>query len=104
AEGAQRVVDGVEHRARGTGHATLAGTLEAALGVGGGRLYVGDPDVGQLGGHGDEVVHHRGREQLSPVVVDAVLPERVAEAVGDAATDLLVDQHRVDHPAPILDT
>ena len=43
-------------------------------------------------------VHERGVEQLARLVVLHPLVERAADALGDAAVDLALDDHRVDQP------
>src|SRR5262245_16227759 len=75
AEGAERVVHGVEDGAGSARHAALASALEAALGEGGRRFDVSDPDVGHFGGHWNKIIHQRGGEELTLGVVDAVLPQ-----------------------------
>ena len=64
---------------------------------GGRRHDVADLDVGHLGRHRHQVVGHVAVEQLAALVVEAVLEQRAAEALHDAAAHLLVDQLRVDH-------
>ena len=50
------------------------------------------------------VIHQRAGQKLAGVaVVDAFLPQRLADALRDAAVALAVDQHRVDRPAAIVD-
>ena len=44
-----------------------------------------------------QVVHQRRIEQLALFVEDELLVERVADAVRDAALDLALDNHRIDH-------
>ena len=43
-------------------------------------------------------VHERGVEQLPVLVVDQPLVQRAADALGDSAVDLPLDDHRVDQP------
>ena len=62
-----------------------------------------DDDVGHLAGHRHEVVGHRAVQELAGLAVAAFLEEGGAEALHDAAADLLVHQERVDDPAAILD-
>ena len=61
------------------------------------RLEVVGLDVRHLGRVGHEEVHERGVEQLPRLVVGHPLVERAADALGDAAVDLALDDHRVDH-------
>ena len=49
------------------------------------------------------VVEHRARQQLAVVAVDRALPQRLADALGDAAVELAVDDHRVDLLADVVD-
>ena len=45
----------------------------------------------------------RAGQQLAALVIDAALEQRLADALGDAAMDLALDDHRVDDPADIVD-
>ena len=60
-------------------------------------------DGRHLGGVGHEEVHERRVEQLPGLVVGHPLVERAADALGDAAVDLALDDHRVDHGAAVVD-
>ncbi len=92
-----------EHRGR-RDHARLAGALDAERVERRGRLEVVDVDRGgHLGDVGHEEVHERGVEQLARLVVDHPLVERPAHALGDAAVDLALDDHRVDQVAAVVD-
>ena len=46
---------------------------------------------------------HRAGQQLAALVVDRVLQQRLADALRHAALHLALDDHRVDHPADIVD-
>ena len=56
----------------------------------------------QVVGPGHGVVHVRAREELPGVVVDAVLQERLADALGETAVDLAFDDHRVHDVAEVV--
>ncbi len=62
-----------------------------------------DMHLGHLGRHRHQVVGHGGGQQVALLVIDAVLVQRAAQALHDAAAHLFVDQQRVDHAAAILD-
>src|SRR5581483_1980370 len=50
------------------------------------------------------VIHERAGEKLAAVVVVApVFEQRLPDALGDAALHLALDQHRLQHPAAIVD-
>ena len=49
------------------------------------------------------VLHHARRLQLAVLVVDRALPERLRDALRDAAVHLPVDDQRVDHPPDVVD-
>src|SRR5215475_7550249 len=104
AQRAQRVVDGIRHRAGRAGGAGLARALGAELGISRRRHHMADLDVGHLGCHGHQVVGHVAVEKLAAFVVAAVLEQRRADALHDAAADLLVDQLRIDDGAAVLHT
>ena len=70
--------------------------------VGGRRHHVADLDVGHLGRHRHQIVGHVAVEQLAALVVEAVLEQRAADALHDAAAHLLVDQLRIDDGAAVL--
>ena len=59
--------------------------------------------VGQPRRPRQRVVEHRARLELAVVAVDRALPERLADALGDAAVELAVDDHRVDLLADVVD-
>ena len=52
-----------------------------------------DVDVGHLARHRHEIVGHGAVQQLAVLVVEAMLEQRGADALHDAAADLLVDEH-----------
>ena len=52
---------------------------------------------------GQGVVEHGAGQELAVVAVDGALPERLADALGDAAVELAVHDHRVDLVADIVD-
>src|SRR5258708_29473667 len=61
-------------------------------------------DIRHLAAHGHEVVGHVAVQQLAVGAVQALFEERRADSLHHAAADLLVDQHRVDQRARVLDT
>ena len=46
---------------------------------------------------------NRAGQQLAVLVVDRVLQQRLADALGDAALHLALDDHRVDDAADVVD-
>ena len=50
----------------------------------------------------NRVVHQLAGDELAVVVIDGLLPERLAEALRDAAVHLPVDDQRVDDVAAIV--
>ena len=60
-------------------------------------------EVREARGPRQRVVEHRARQELALVAVDRALPERLADALGDAAVELAVDDHRVDLLADVID-
>jgi hypothetical protein len=98
AVGRQRVDHRVHHRGRGGNGADLATPLDAE------RIV---PARGALRSHRDRrqvirprhaVIHERAGEELTAHrVIDTVLAERLADALHDAAMDLALDDHRVQH-------
>src|SRR5581483_8240917 len=102
AEVGEGVLDGVGEGGGGADHAPFADAPVVGEDVGAG-LEVVDLDVGDLGGGGDEVVHERAGLELALVVVGRLLVEDGADALGDAAPDLAVDDGRVDDLAAVFD-
>ena len=50
------------------------------------------------------IIRERGRQQLSGArLVDALLPERLADALNDPAVDLALEDHWIDRPSYIVD-
>ena len=56
-----------------------------------------------LGGVGHQEVHEGGVEQLSGVVVDHPFVQGSAYSLSDATVNLSLHDHRVDHPAAVVD-
>ena len=52
---------------------------------------------------GQQVVHERGGEVVAVVVVGRVLQQHGADALGDPAADLALDDRRVHGDATVLD-
>ncbi len=58
----------------------------------------------QVVGARHRVVHERSREQLAGLAFeDRFLPQRLADALGDAAMDLSLDEHGIEHVSAIVD-
>src|SRR6516164_1525324 len=104
AERTERIVDRVHHAARRAGGAGLAGAFGAKLGIRGRRYHMADVHVRHFGGHRHQVIHQIGVEHLAFGVIEAVLEQNSADALDDAAADLLVDELRIDDGPAILDT
>src|SRR5262249_62047394 len=49
------------------------------------------------------VAHERAAHQLAAAVVGATLEQRLADALGEAAVDLALDDHRIDDGADGVD-
>src|SRR6185436_2179216 len=93
------VVDG---RRRGN-RPGLADALDAQRVYLGRRLRHPELEDGEPIGLRHDVVHHRARQQLPVLVVGGALPERLADALDDAAVDLALDDHGIDHAAAVVD-
>ena len=69
-----------------------------------GVSVVADLEGRQVVGARHGVVHVGAGQQLAALlVVDRILEQRLADALGDAAMDLALDDHRVDDVAEIVD-
>nr|WP_245448118.1 hypothetical protein [Bradyrhizobium nitroreducens] len=64
---------------------------------------MGDDDVGHLHRHRHQIVGERAVHELAGLAVAALLEQRCAQPLHDAAAELFVDQHRIDDAAAILD-
>src|SRR5262249_54732152 len=98
AERRQRIVDRVDDRGR-----RADGTpLSQALGLGDGgvaqRLEMVDLERRNLARGRRQIVGERGGGDIAAVVVDDLFEQRVGDALGHAALDLAVDDHRIDQP------
>src|SRR5262249_51912687 len=49
------------------------------------------------------VAHERAADELAAAVVGATLEQRLADALGEAAVDLALDDHRIDDRADVVD-
>ena len=58
---------------------------------------------GKSSARGMRVVHERAGDELAVLVVDRAFEQRLADALGDAAMHLALDDHRIDHRAEIVD-
>src|SRR5262249_8939322 len=56
----------------------------------------------QIVGAGHRVVHERAADELAAPVVGATLEQRLADALGEAAVDLALDDHRIDDGADVV--
>ena len=86
--------------------APIAPPSPDALGLGDGGVAVGF-HVMQLDGRDfarrrRQIIGERAGENVASLAVDDLLQQRVADALGDAAMDLAVRDHRVDDAAGIL--
>jgi hypothetical protein len=103
AEGGDGVEDGVDDGGRGADGAGLADAFDAERVVrrrGHGQVEL---EVGQHVGVRDGVVEQTGGQELAVFVADDALVERLADALGQAAGDLAVDDQRVDDGAAVVD-
>ena len=99
----QRVDHRVDDRRRRADGGRLADALGAERVVGAGRDRLSQLEVGALERGRDEVVHERGVEAVALLVERDQLHQRDADALGQPAVDLAVDDHRVDPHAAIVD-
>ena len=82
--------------------AGLAAALDAERIARAQRRGVRQLERRQVVGARHGVVHERRRHELAAVVVDRAFQQRLADALGEAAMDLALDDHRVDQPAEIV--
>ena len=94
---------GVHDRRRRTDRAGFAATLRAE------RIVRARRDLGrhlerrQIVGARQRVVHEAAGQQLAGLrVVDAVLDQRLADALREPAMDLALDDHRIDDVAEVV--
>ena len=100
---AHGIGDGVDHGRRRGDRARLAAALDAER-VGGARGHRhADIEGGQIIGARHGVIHVACRDQLAGFVIDGILQKRLADALGNAAMDLALDDHRIDHHPEIID-
>ena len=104
AEIGQRVDDGIDDDAERRGNAAFAAAAKPQR-VGRGRDFA---DRGrkawQVGGSRHCIIHERPREELAALgVVEALLEQRLAGALGDPAMGLTMQDERVDGAADIVD-
>src|SRR5580700_4613443 len=101
--GAQGIGDGIHHRRRcGYGPGLAAAFDAERVRRASGKSGV-DLERGKILGARHGVIHIRAGHQLALVVIDGVLEQRLADALGDAAVDVALDDHRIDHGAEIVD-
>ena len=96
------VLHRVGHRGGGGDDPALAHALDAEGVDRGGEVHVDDLERRHLVGARQRIVHEGAGEELARVVVDQRLAERAAEALGDAAVELALDDHRVDRPPAVV--
>ena len=101
--GLSRIDDGVGHRGRARDRARLADALDADGVDRRRRDRLVELEVREIRRPRQRVVEHRAREELPLVAVDRALPERLSDALGDAAVQLAVHDHRVDLLADVVD-
>ena len=87
---------------RGDG-AGLAAALDAQRVRRAGRAGHGHVEGRQVAGARHAVVHVAGGDQLAFLVVDRAFQQRLADALGDAAVHLALDDHRIDERAEVVD-
>ena len=61
-----------------------------------------DFDPREIRGRRDQVIHERGCEWLTALVVEQLFEQCAADALGDATRDLAIDHHRIDHAAAVF--
>src|SRR5262249_56703963 len=57
----------------------------------------------QIVGAGHRVVHERAAHGLAAAIVGTTLEQRLADALGEAAVDLALDDHWIDDGADVVD-
>ena len=92
----QRVDDRVHDRGRRADVRRLADALGSERVVRARRDRLAELEVGALERGRDQVVHERRVEAVALLVERDQLHQRDADALGEAAVDLAVDDHRVD--------
>ena len=101
-------MQGIEHSIDDGGWRANRPGLAAALGaqrvVGARRADRAQLKVGQIVGTRHGVVHEAAGQQLARVaVVDAVFQQCLADALGQTAMNLALDDHGVDDGAEVVD-
>src|SRR5690606_19134194 len=100
-EALQGIVDRAEQHRRRCDATAFAHPFGAELGVGRGRLEVIEADVGYFGRARHDIVGQRGGQRLAELVVRRFLVKRGADALGDTADALALDDHGIDHDAAV---
>src|SRR6266550_8606626 len=102
AERGEGIVDGIDDRRRRADGAALA----QPLCLGDGRLRHGlemmDLDRRDFPRGRRQIIRQARRENIAGVIVDDLLEQRVGDALGNAAVDLPVDDHRIDQTSGIF--
>src|SRR5262249_54218345 len=104
AEGGERVEHRADHRrgrADGTRFPAALGA-ERIVGAGLALVAFGD-EQRQIVGARHRVVHERAADELAAAIVGATLEQRLADALGKAAVNLALDDHRIDDGADVVD-
>ena len=91
AQRAERIHHGIHHRRRTADGAGFADAFDAQRIHRRRRVGVAALDPGNDAGLGHGIVHQLAGDELAVVVVDGLLPERLAEALHHAAVHLAVD-------------
>jgi hypothetical protein len=104
AERRQRIKHRADDRGRRGNRSRFAAAFRAQRVVGAWLALVEFGfDQRQISGAGQRVVQELPGQDLAAAIVEAQLAQRLAQALGDAAVNLSVDDHRVDHGADVVD-
>src|SRR5215472_16257119 len=101
-ERGQGIVDGVDDRRRRADGAALTQPLRFGDGRWRQRLEMMDFDRRDFPRGRRQILRETRRENISGLVVDDLLEQRVGDALGNAAVDLPVDDHGIDQASGIL--
>src|SRR6478672_6940301 len=101
----ERIDDGVADRGRRADRTAFTAALDAERIAWRWGFDKGGMKRRQVGGARDTVIHEACGQKLAGVsVVDDMLPERLSDALGEAAMHLAFDNHRIDDHATIVDS
>src|SRR5262249_6707440 len=96
ADRGEGIVDGVDDRRRRADGAALTQPLRLGDGRWRQRLEMMDFDRRDLSRGRRQIIRETRRENISGLIVDDLLEQRVGDALGNAAVDLPVDDHGID--------